>query len=70
MQLAVIYILGTHTVVLGTFRKSQKLTPSEKNQSVLIAKISSRTEHKKITNPKKCKLRQKFRATRYSYSKK
>ena len=41
---------GTHTVVLGTFRKSQKLIPSKKNQFVQIAKISSR-KTQKITNP-------------------
>ena len=37
---------------------TQKLIPSKKNQSVLIAKISS-CKTQKITNP------QKFRATRY-----
>ena len=36
--------------------------PSKKNQSVLIAKISSR-KTQKITNPQKYKLPQKFRAT-------
>ena len=44
-------MLGT-----GYFLKSQKLIPSKKNQSVLIAKISSR-KTKKIANP------QKFRST-------
>ena len=38
--------------VLGTFWKSQKLIPSEKNQSFLITKISSRTTQK-ITNLRK-----------------
>ena len=44
--------------MLGTehFLKSQKLIPSKKNQSVLIAKISSR-KTQKIANP------QKFRST-------
>ena len=46
-------MLGT-----GHFLKSQKLIPSKKNQSVLIAKISSR-KTQKIANP------QKFRSTRY-----
>ena len=41
---------GTHTVVLGTFRKSQKLIPSKKHQFVQIAKISSR-KTQKIINP-------------------
>ena len=40
----------------GYFLKSQKLIPSKKNQSVLIAKISSR-KTQKIANP------QKFRFT-------
>ena len=37
---------------LGTFRKSQKFIPSKKNQSDLIAEISSR-KTQKITNPQK-----------------
>ena len=40
-------MLGT-----GYFLKSQKLIPSKKNQSVLIAKISSR-KTQKIANPQK-----------------
>ena len=36
----------------GYFLKSQKLIPSKKNQSVLIAKISSR-KTQKIANPQK-----------------
>ena len=40
-------MLGT-----GYFLKSQKLIPSKKNQSVLIAKISSR-ETQEIANPQK-----------------
>ena len=36
----------------GYFLKSQELIPSKKNQSVLIAKISSRKTHK-IANPQK-----------------
>ena len=35
----------------GTFWKTQKLTPSKKSQSVLIAKISSAKIQKKIANP-------------------
>ena len=46
-------MLGT-----GYFLKSQKLIPSKKNQSVLIAKIGPRKKQK-IANP------QKFRSTRY-----
>ena len=38
--------------VLGTLWKSQKLIPSKENQSVLIAKISSR-KTQKIDNPQK-----------------
>ena len=38
--------------VLGTFWKSQKLIPSKKNQSALIAKISSR-KTQKIANSQK-----------------
>ena len=38
--------------VLDTFRKSQKLIPSKKNQSVLIANSSSR-KTQKIANPQK-----------------
>ena len=37
---------------LGTFRKSQKFIPSKKNQSDVIAEISSR-KTQKITNPQK-----------------
>lgn len=37
---------------LGTFRKSQKFIPSEKNQSDLIAEIISR-KTQKIANPQK-----------------
>ena len=52
--------------VLVTFWKPQKFIPRKKNQSLLIAKISSRkTTTKKNTNPKKKKLSRKFRATRY-----
>ena len=47
-----ISIARTHTWVLGTFWKSQKLIPGKKNQSVLIAKISSR-KTQKIANPQK-----------------
>ena len=47
---------------MGTFWKSQKLIPSMENQSVLIAKISSRKTQKSPI-PKN-KLPQKFRATR------
>ena len=39
------------------------LPPSKKNQSVLIAKISSRKKHKKLPISKN-KLPQKFHATR------
>ena len=37
---------------LRTFRKSQKFIPSKKNQSDLIAEISSR-KTQKIANPQK-----------------
>ena len=47
--------------VLGTFWTSQKLIPSKKNQSVVIAKISSH-KTQKIANPQN-KLPQKFRAS-------
>ena len=50
-------MLGT-----GYFLKSLKLIPSKKNQSVMIAKISSR-KTQKITNPPK------FRSTRYPLEK-
>ena len=50
-------MLGT-----GYFLKSLKLIPSKKNQSVMIAKISSR-KTQKIANP------QKFRSTRYPLEK-
>ena len=43
----ILSMLGT-----GCFLKSQKLIPSKKNQSVLIAKISSR-KTQKIANPQK-----------------
>ena len=43
----ILSMLGT-----GYFLKSQKLIPSKKNQSVLIAKISSR-KTQKIANPQK-----------------
>ena len=47
--------------MLGTgYYWVQRLIPSKKNQSVLIAKISSRKTHK-ITNPQKYKLPQKGR---------
>ena len=49
--------------VLGTFWKSQKLILSQKNQSVLVAKISSRKTQKSPI--RKNKLPQKFGATRY-----
>ena len=56
-------MLGT-----GYFLKSQKLIPSKKNQSVPIAKISSR-KTQKIANPHLNKLSQKFRSTRYPLEK-
>ena len=47
-------MLGT-----GYFLKSQKLIPSKKNQSVLIAKISS-CKTQKIANPQKINSRKNF----------
>ena len=47
-------MLGT-----GYFLKSQKLIPSKKNQSVLIAKIRSR-KTQKIANPQKINSRKNF----------
>ena len=47
-------MLGT-----GYFLKSQKLIPSKKNQSVLIAKISSH-KTQKIANPQKINYRKNF----------
>ena len=38
---------------MGTFWKSQKLIPSKKNQSALIAKISSPKTQKNAKRPKK-----------------
>ena len=55
-----IYTQGTHTVVLRTLRKSQKLTPNKKNQSDLIAKISSRSEDKKSPIRKNINSRKNF----------
>ena len=54
-------IINAGYCVLSENRK--KIIPSEKNQSVLIAKISSRKTQK--TPIHKNKLPQKFRATRY-----
>ena len=54
----ILSMLGT-----GYFLKSQKLIPGKKNQSVLIAKISSR-KTQKIANPQG-KLLQKCRSRRY-----
>ena len=47
MKTRMLSMLGT-----GYFLKSQKLIPNKKNQSVLIAKISSH-KTQKITNPQK-----------------
>ena len=50
--------------VLSTFWKSQKLITNEKNQCVLVAKISFRKTKKSPI--RKNKLSQKFRSTRYT----
>ena len=47
MKTRMLSMLGT-----GYFLKSQKLIPNKKNQSVLIAKISSHKKQK-IANPQK-----------------
>ena len=53
-------------MLLGTFWKSQKLILSEKNQCVLVLKISfCKTEKKSPI--RKNKLPQKFRGTRYTH---
>ena len=62
----IISMLGTsRSFSLGTgyFLKIEKINSQKKNQSVLIAKISSR-KHKK-SPIRKIKLPQNFRATRY-----
>ena len=54
----------------GYFLKSQKLIPSKKKQSVLIAKISSHKTHtQKNGQSTKINSPQKFRSTRYSLEK-
>ena len=52
--------------LLRTFWKSQKLIPSEKNQCVLVLKISFRKTEKNSPIRKNI-LPQKFRATRYTH---
>ena len=58
IKIKILSTLGT-----GYFLKIVKLIPSLKNQSALIAKISSRKQKKSLIC--KNKLPQKFRATRY-----